>query len=290
MTAFIILVCLLIILFIITVFMYLYKKKSSFSSDFNAAGSDIIKNPQSINSIAASAVDQKTYLNLRINNRGPQYTSTFIHVNTSVTPTTLIIDGLVPKEGNSLIRKAESVLVEFSLREQQQKNEYFIPYRFATSYAGTFTYEGYPAIELSLPVKVSRDQRRSYLRVEPSMLHPIRIQFDSKGTQCTGKVVNISAGGVSFMTNLDPTQLRPGLHINTVRLNLPDGTTVESSAIVRSSTSGTTDDDQEEGMRQCCCSLEFINLMDAYREKIVKYAIEQERKYIKRRKRQSPKQ
>lgn len=242
---------------------------------------DLVTEPHDIRNMIDTAISQKTRIKIKINNRGQSYTSSIIKTESMLNTFTLLIDSLFPPEGNEKIQYARFVNIEYSVKESE-KGISRIPYTFNASYIEHKEYDHYDAVRLTFPKSIHRGQKRSFMRIEPSVKEPLFIKFEINNKKMTQKIENISAGGVSFYTNLTKTVLWPGKRIEKAIITLPDICLIKCPIIIRSIMQ-TSESVIIDGRRYFyTCGAQFMGINNDTRDNIIKYVLEKERKQLKR--------
>lgn len=100
-----------------------------------------------------------------------------------------------------------------------------ITVRFATGAAREGTYDGLPALEVPMPVKLMHLQRREYVRREPpgavSCLLPVNGSGDRRSIRAT--IADIGGGGLAVLTSDDTSlDMQAGDQFPDVVLELPE--------------------------------------------------------------------
>ena len=240
---------------------------------------DVLSSFEDIKTILSMAQKQRVPFAVRKNGMGKPFNS-FL-VKTDYSSSALLIDSLIPEGGNELMVDSKFVGVEFFFKNT--KEEYLnIPYTFHTVYLRRENYQNHPALRISFPESIKRNQRRDYNRVEPSIEEPIKITLELKDGKVIENMANISGGGVGFYTNLDKSVLWLGNKIKSVSFNLPDGTEITSQLIVRWVTKNVPDEIVNKKRLHFYCGAEFAELNEALRKKIILYIIEIEREELRR--------
>jgi len=242
---------------------------------------DVLSTYKDITTILAMAQKQRVPFIIKRNAKGESFNSFLIKIDSISTPHTLLIDSLFPEEGNELIVTSQFISVAFSLKNTE--SEYLnIPYVFIIHYLRGETHRGHPALRISFPETIKRNQRRNYKRVEPLIKEPINIALKFKDREVTENVANISGGGIGFYTNLDKSILRPGSKINSVFFTLPDGTKITCQLIVRRITRNVPKEISNSKHYPFYCGAEFVDLDNVLNKKIILYVLQREREDLKR--------
>ena len=232
-----------------------------------------IKEPSDIHTVLNMVIKQRSRFIIRLNNRGRSFSSILLKID----PQVLLIDSLFPYEGNELIDHSSFISVKFIIKEAKD-----VPYKFNSTYTASESFKGYPALKISFPEIVKRDQKRLFHRVEPAVNEPVYAKFSMDGNKMTEKIANISGGGVGFYTNLGKSVLWRGREIDRVSITLPDSPVINCLVIIQIVSQ--TGHPVLIGGKPYYnyCGAEFGNLDENTRNKIVRYVIERERTELKR--------
>ncbi len=104
----------------------------------------------------------------------------------------MVVDTLLPRVSRNALTEGETnITIDFTVAQ--------IPYRGDFVYHGVTQWEGFDALLLSLPTKLTERQRREHFRVEPKIANPIRIRIASP-VEGAGEVLDISQGGARIRT------------------------------------------------------------------------------------------
>ncbi|MCX8044758.1 MAG: flagellar brake protein [Desulfobacterota bacterium] len=237
---------------------------------------DRIDDPDDILLMLKTIMQEKARLKIHCNDRRRTYTSSLLVID----PSTLLIDELFPAEGNERIRESNFITVDFSLRNPEGQRLH-LSYSFPSTYVADEQWHGLPAIRIAFPTLITRNQKRSYLRVSPPVNEPLFIRYVVQGREHIDKIVNISASGARFYTNLGKSVLAPGTHLDDVRIDIPNGGSISCSAVVRTLHHNEQPVIINGKQVFFSCGIEFIGLSDAVRDNIVKYALLRERQELK---------
>ena len=241
---------------------------------------DFINNPSDIHNLINLAIKDKTRIKLKINNREPSYNTSIIKKESILNNHILLIDSLFPPDGNDKIQYAKSAIAEFSFKGIESKSN-LIPYSFTTNYIDQKEYENFKSLRITFPKAINRRQKREFLRVEPSVNKPLFIKFKIKDKKMTQKIENISAGGISFFTNLTKTVLWPGKRIEKILITLPDQSQFTCPILIRSIFQN-NDPIFIGGKRYSySCGAQFLEIDNSVRDNIIKYVLEKERNELK---------
>jgi c-di-GMP-binding flagellar brake protein YcgR len=234
-----------------------------------------------IKTILVMAQEQRIPLVIKRNAKGKPFSSFPIKIDNDPKSSTILIDSLFPEEGNELISGSQFISVAFFLKNTE--SEYLnIPYVFNASYIRGETYRSYPALRISFPKTIKRNQRRNYNRVEPSIGEPISITLKLEDEEVIENMDNISGGGIGFYTNLDKSILWPGNKIKSASFTLPDGTEITTQLIVRWITKNVPEEIASKKGLHFYCGTEFIELDNTSRKKIIQYILKREREELRK--------
>lgn len=145
-------------------------------------------------------------------------TENAVSVALAVGPDSMWID--VPRD----TALAEQLLAADRLRFESSIDR--ITVRFATGAARTGSYEGLPALEVPIPVKVMHLQRREYVRREPpgtvSCILPVNADGGDRRV-VRASIADIGGGGLAVLTSDDASiEINTGDLFPGVILELPD--------------------------------------------------------------------
>jgi c-di-GMP-binding flagellar brake protein YcgR len=225
-----------------------------------------------IKTLLDTVARQRVRLRIRLNERRRSYSSSLIQIADS----SLLIDALFPAEGNELIRDAGFIVVDFVLKGIEQQRLH-LPYSFRSVYGQAEDFNGFPALRISFPRSITRNQKRSYLRISPPVNEPLFIEYAIGGRKMKEKIINISGGGLSFYTNQGKSVLSAGKLLDNISVALPADTVIQCSLIIRK----LSQNEQPvfiDGIQIFnYCGAEFIELDETTRNKLIKYVVEKER-------------
>ena len=235
--------------------------------------SDVIDQPDDIRDLLEEALQQKRQFQIRLNGMGSTFNSSLLEIERSH----LLIDTLFPDEGMELIRDSRFISVDFLIHSRRMT-----PYRFDAVYLDEENHNGYPALKISMPKTVNKDQKRKYHRVEPPVSNPLFIQFYLENEQFVERVCNISGGGAGFFTNLGKNHLWSGKRLENVSISVPGITTIDCIVVVHTVSQAKNPVLIEGKPYHYYCGAEFLSLDDSTRKKIIRYVLEKEREQLKR--------
>ncbi len=238
-----------------------------------AVSADRITDYDAIAALLETALQTKAHLRIRLNNRGTSFNS----IPLAIKPSDMIIDTLFPQEGNDLLKDTDFISVECIIRESAP-----IPYRFSSTIIGTTTFNDYPALTITLPREIKRDQKRNFHRVTPSINEDVDISFRLDDDEISEKVTNISGGGVGFYTNNNASVLWPGRSIEDITITLPDTIVIQCMSVIHTFKHIEYPVLINGKSYHYYCGAEFTSLDDATRDAVIKYVIEKERVELQR--------
>ncbi len=256
--------------------MFLFRRRKD--QEDKGAGLDAIRERPRIIKILREAQKERSPLEVKLSGRGQSYSSVILDVRPETSNPFIIIDTLLPQEGNLLLKDAPFLVGSFLIKEKGVK-ENRMPYEMSANFVSTVMVENLPAIRLTFPHVLRRNQRREYLRVEP----PVRtcIWFRSKEKEFKGLVANISGGGVGFYIKMEAFPLGPGSPITDVRFDCGDLPVIPKGVVVYILKPLTHQIVSKEDYFRHYCGAEFREIDESVREKIVRYVVEVERKELK---------
>lgn len=216
-----------------------------------------------------------------IEGRGTVFEAPLRRVDTGGNPPGLLIGGLWPPEGDSLIADSRFVKVVFRKKEGSH-GRLRIPYSFSALYQREEIVDEKRLFRISVPHVIDREQKRNFLRVTPAFDRPVQIQFDLGERRIEANVANIGGGGLGFYTDLPPSELKRGTMLEHVKLTIPDAPSIDCMAVVF--TLEHVEKPHFIGARayRYYCGTEFVNMNDDDREWIIQYVILTERQELKR--------
>ena len=250
----------------------LLKKKSSL-----VFTSEKIVDPQDIELVLQTGIKQKSQFIIQLNGRGRAFNSSLLAIGSRH----LTIDAVFPEEGNELIEDSRFIKIDFNVKEKDEDLRY-IPYTLNSTYIKSEIYKGYPALSISYPDLINRNQKRNYLRVSPLMNEPVYIKFQMKGRQHHVKIDNISGGGIGFYTNLDKSALWLGQIINPLFIEFPDASVIECSGIVQMASQNDHAVIIDGKPQHYYCGIGFKNMDNPNSNRIIQYVIDRERRELRR--------
>ena len=215
--------------------------------------------------------EKKLPVSINIDNHSTTFISTLIAFDPE--EKWLIIDTLIPDSGNKFLKESGSLKIVCN--EKNSVNS------FLSSYIDEVTYETYPSIKITYPETIEVVQRRSFVRVDPSVMKPIMISCEvEKLPQLEINLAarDISEGGFSLILPVDMgRQLNKGTILDKVSITIPDRGNVTAKGIVRSLLKSTSD--------KYICGVELIDQTEAQMDMIYRYVVERQREELRRAKR-----
>jgi len=185
----------------------------------------------------------------------------------------LIIDTLIPELGNKYLKESDSIQIVCS--------ENNIVHSFSSTYIEETTYETYPSIKIAYPGSMEVLQRRSYVRVDPSISNPLIISCKVKRRpqlDINLPVRDISEGGLSFNIPGDiAKQLRLGMIFDEISFSIPESGDIKTKGVIRSMFKG-------QGEKYIC-GLEFIDQTNAQMDMIYRYVVKRQMEELRSAKR-----
>lgn len=120
------------------------------------------------------------------------------------------------------------------------------------------------SIRLAFPGKIKKNQKRRFPRTNPmpSPVHEVVVDTGVFAERCS--VLDVSAGGLSFITNFEEKWMKPGLPVS-LAFTLPESVLVSTSGVLRSHI--LEEFHLERGKYRC--GVEFTDIPGSVRDKIV---------------------
>jgi c-di-GMP-binding flagellar brake protein YcgR len=154
-----------------------------------------------------------------------------------------------------------------------------ITVRFATGAAREGTYDGLPALEVPLPVKVMHLQRREYVRREPlgtiSCLLPAHADGGARRT-IRATIADIGGGGLAVLTSDDALlDMKTGDVFEGVMLELPEQEPMAVSLRVQHAQKV-----DQHGRRVWRAGCSFVDLTVADQARLLRYVMQLDRLHM----------
>ena len=223
---------------------------------------------QKIKTMIKESCEKKLPVSITIDNNSTTFMSTLIAFDPE--EKWLIIDTLIPDAGNKYLRESESLNV--ICNENNSVNS------FSSGYIGEVTYETYPSVKIRYPETIEVVQRRNYVRVDPSIIKPIVISFESdklSQIEINLPVRDISEGGVSLILPVDiGKQLSKGTIFNKVSISIPDRGKIITKGIIRSLLKGSPE--------KQICGVELVGLTEDQMDIIYRYVVERQKEKLRK--------
>lgn len=204
---------------------------------------------------------------------GARFVIHFVAVDHTPAGRCLFIEPLIPRRGNADLQRSRSLLLEYQLGDR-------INYSFRSRFLG-LVQERSTLLKIAYPVSIESAQRRQFFRIsspsEESVKFFLEIDF---GLGLQGKVLDISEGGFSFLTYQG--HLQAGLPTK-VRLELPEGETIQAEAIIRTIR---PEPYRDPGLPQYRCGVEFQGISEAIQRKILQYVRKKQLEELRRKRNQ----
>lgn len=134
-------------------------------------------------------------------------------------------------------------------------------------------------IMLGFPEQIVKSQKRRFFRVHPTPPPPLfEVVVNTETISAKCLVNDMSAGGLAFTTDIDNELIKPGMGIN-LEFKLADGYLMKVKGIVRSCS-------LIESLlpkKKYRCGVEFTDMKESLRDRIVKHVFDLQKEEIKRR-------
>lgn len=133
-------------------------------------------------------------------------------------------------------------------------------------------------IRLAFPKKIKKSQKRRFFRARPlsSKIFEVVVNTEMIAEKCP--VIDISAGGLAFVTNLEDDWMKPGTSVILV-FCLLEGFMVKVSGILRSHSLI----ESPLPRKKYRCGVEFEDIPESIRDRIVRFVINLQIEEIKKR-------
>lgn len=233
---------------------------------------DTTDDPKRIHDFLKTALQSRCLLRIMLNNHGTAFNSSIL----SIEPNSILIDALYPHEGNMLIAEAKIVSLEIIIRRFTS-----IPFQCISHFMGHESSMGYPALRLSCPPKITRNQKRNYHRVELTTEDNVRISFSVNEKNIYDPAVNISGSGIGFYSNYDPAVLKQGLRIERISIEMKETIHIDCITIVYAVNMLREPVVIQGKKYNFYYGAEFTTISNDIREKIIQYVTDKEREALK---------
>ncbi|MES2017413.1 MAG: flagellar brake protein [Pseudomonadota bacterium] len=181
----------------------------------------------------------------------------------------VILDCSINKEQNMRALAARGLRFETTLDK--------IRILFAAPGISATTFEGGPALSLSIPESMVRLQRREYYRMETPLSNPVRVSVslppEMGGGLCVFPLADISCGGVALLDHKLELDNTIGKNYLNCRLDLPDIGAVSMTLQIRNSLDITLLNNKPNRRLGCA----FVNLSRAGLAQVQRYITKLER-------------
>lgn len=184
----------------------------------------------------------------------------------------IIIDNLVPEEGNNYIKKSESIRISYRVDN--------IGYNFKSAYIDHIQKDGYPALKIAYPQEIKTQQRRKFFRVEPPIEEPVNVTIKTNSAvplHIERDLRDLSEGGLSFAIKISESfhlDIKKGKELEEIHFTLPDYGPIKISGIIRGIF-------RSEG-ENLICGVEFSEIKDSDMSKIYRYVVDRQRDALKK--------
>lgn len=254
--------------------MFPFRRKRDNDDGIDPRGLEAVTKRSQILNILREAERERSHLEIRLSGRGRIYSSVILGVGSEGSQPYVLVDSLIPEEGNALIKDAPIVTGSFLIREKGYR-EGRIPYEFSARFISAAVMDGLPAFRLTSPSVIRRNQRREYLRIEPPV--KVTISFSSGRYNVKGLVANISGGGVGFYVRPEGISLNPGSSITDVTFDLDDLPAIPKGVVVYLLKPLRHEIVSQQDRFTHYCGVQFTDVEEQVQERIVRYVVEVER-------------
>ncbi len=231
------------------------------------------------------AARERVYLDIKLDKEHASYQSMLLDIFPQMGY--ILIDSLVPEQGDKLIKKSKMVLVNYKLSG--------VIHTFRSRYLKEILGK-YPSFAIAIPDKIVVKQKRNYYRVSPSPSENVVVGFRnsaSPGETSGGafgyepgeivyeRVLDISGGGLRFATRVGEEVLSPGVVLDPLIIELPKGTVIICKGVVRRLSRNPRNTE-----KPYICGVEFYKLRERERQNITRYVVRRQVEEIRKRKRE----
>lgn len=238
-------------------------KKDGLSDEMRVILSDDLITPTQIRSNLEEACRRNNHLIATIDERARTFSSTFIELGKE--NDFVIIDLLMPKDGNRLIEESHRVIIDYNMEGVM----YSFETKFVEIVKGRFF-----SLKITFPSVIKKIQKRSAFRVSPSMDNPVVVELKEGLVE---EVADISEVGLAFYTRRPEGELSVGTAFEKLTFKLPTmHGQITTKAIIRSFMKSPV-----AGVKNKCC-LEFLNMRMADKDAIAHYVVVRQREIILR--------
>ncbi len=204
------------------------------------------------------ACNRNLQLVLKIDDMPVTFSSVFLEMEKGCSA--VIIDTVIPKDGNRHIESSKSIRVEYKIDGVL----HYFDTRFVRMVEGKLS-----SIKIAFPSTVNKVQRRKFFRVSPSVDNPIIVKIMEGFTE---KVADISECGLVFFTRRSDKEIKIGMVFERMKFSLPkEDREIITSGLVRCFIKGSVKNR---------CGIEFINMRLQDKDFIAQYVIMRQRKFI----------
>ena len=223
--------------------------------------SDDLVTPEKIKANLDEVCKKNTHVVATIDDRPRTFRSIFLE--SGIDNDFVIIDVLMPKDGNRIIEESEKVRIDYALEGVM----YHFETKFIEMVSGRF-----PSIKIVFPLSIKKIQKRGSFRIFPSMNNPIMVELTDLIRE---DVSDISEGGLSFYTNRTEKEIPVGVVFEKVTFKLPTmDRGITTKAVVMQIIKGSG-----VGIKNKCC-IEFEDMGMKDRDAIAHYVIVRQREII----------
>lgn len=242
--------------------------KSSGSNDHRAASWDDLTGLEGIlHHILRMTKQHIIILDIKVDNKPKTYKSIFMGVTSEGKTEGLLINQLIPADGNSLIKKSKKVTVSYYLEG--------VNFTFDSWFLEIHKAIPLSSFKLEIPTLIRKIQRRKAARVSPLSTLPLKVDL---GDRIAKKVYDISIGGLCFITHRNNGEFQKEKTFSNISFALPlNNCKICTKAEVRWFVENAITGHQARNK----CGIEFIAMKPADEDAIGKYVSERQRDIIR---------
>ncbi|MBN1591950.1 MAG: PilZ domain-containing protein [Candidatus Coatesbacteria bacterium] len=180
--------------------------------------------PESIRKLLARATQKSLLLNIQIEAYTLKFHSRFSD-QTDLSKDHLILEALFPSYGNELLSSNRFMTVSFSTGNFLI--DFKVPFDKGWKEDGSWLWK------IEFPEVATLRPSRRFYRVEPSVDSPVRVYFELDDDLVLGNVIDLSEGGLLFISKVRAPVLETGRLIKDIQLKLPGRTVRMDAKVVR---------------------------------------------------------
>jgi len=180
--------------------------------------------PENVARLIRRATEESLPLNIQIEAFTLRFHSRFAS-ETDIAAHHLVLESLFPGYGNELLSSNRTLSIHFNTGN--------FAVRFSVPFLKGWKKEGNWLWQIEFPPTAELVQLRRYIRVEPPADKPVEVYWTIEDEAVLGTVVDLSVGGVLFLSKVLAPTLAAGKMISRMQLRLPSRTIQVDARVVR---------------------------------------------------------